>query len=127
MIDIETVLSIHDILIKEFGGGEGVRNLHILESAINRPFQTFGENELYPTTVDKAAALIESIVKNHPFVDGNKRTGYVMMRLLLMNNGLNIAASEDDKYNFVINIANGKIDYENIRSWILSRLVEEKK
>lgn len=124
MIDLDTVYSIHRILIKEFGGGEGVRDPQILESAINRPYQTFSGKDLYPTTIDKAAALIESIVKNHPFTDGNKRTGYVLMRLLLMNEEQDIEAEEDDKYDFVIQIASGKIEFEEIRSWILARVTK---
>lgn len=127
MIDLDTVFSIHRILIKEFGGIEGVRDQQILKSAINRPYNTFGGNDLYPTAVDKAAAIIESIVKNHPFIDGNKRTGYVIMRLLLMNDGQNIEADEDDKYDFVIKIASGKIDYEEIRGWILANVVKGNK
>ena len=91
-------------------------------SAINRPFTGTGDTEFYPTIHEKAAALIESIVKNHPFVDGNKRTGYVMMRLFLLNNGFDIQASQDEKYTFVISIANGEFDYEKIYSWILNHL-----
>ena len=61
-----------------------------MESALARPFQTFDENELYTTPIHKAAALIESILINYPFVDGNKRTGYVLMRIYLIGNGLDI-------------------------------------
>jgi death-on-curing protein len=77
---------------------------------------------LYPRPVDKAAAIIESIVKNHPFVDGNKRTGYTLMRLFLLNEGLDIYSTEDDKYDFVILIAEGKLSFDEIRNWIESRM-----
>lgn len=73
MIDLNEVLSIHQIIMDKFGGSSNVRDLNSLKSALNRPFATFDKKELYPTPVDKAAALIESIVLNHPFVDGNKR------------------------------------------------------
>ena len=75
MITIKEVLIIHQLAITQFGGSEGVRDFGLLESAIQRPFVTFGNEELYPTATDKAAAIVESIVKNHPFVDGNKRSG----------------------------------------------------
>jgi death-on-curing protein len=84
MISVKDVLKIQRILIENFGGENGVRDIGALESALNRPFATFNSAELYPGPVEKAAAIIESIIVNHPFVDGNKRTGYVLMRLLLL-------------------------------------------
>ncbi|MBS3772406.1 MAG: type II toxin-antitoxin system death-on-curing family toxin [Bacteroidales bacterium] len=77
---------------------------------------------LYPDIVDKAAALIEGILLHHPFIEGNKRTGYVLMRLLLLNEGLDISASQDDKYEFVISIAKGEYDYNQIKDWISNKL-----
>ncbi len=118
MIFIEDVLKIHHVLIEKFGGFPGVRDKELLESSVFRPFNTFDSEDLYPTPVDKSAAIIESIVKNHPFVDGNKRTGYTLMRLLLLNEGLEIEATENEKYDFVIKIAEGKSNYEEIRNWI---------
>ena len=98
MISVEEVLKIHNILIEKFGGSPGVRDKELLESSVFRPFNTFDSVDLYPSPVDKAAAIIESIVKNYPFIDGNKRTGYTLMRLMLLNDGLDIDASEDEKY-----------------------------
>ncbi|CAN5211582.1 hypothetical protein BH23BAC1_BH23BAC1_47700 [soil metagenome] len=97
MISLDDVIGIHSILIENFGGHSGVRDRELLKSSIFRPYVTFDSVDLYPTTVDKAAAVIESIVKNHPFFDGNKRTGYTIMRLLLLNDELHIKASEDEK------------------------------
>jgi len=122
MIDIQEVLVIHDTLIVQFGGSNGIRDYNLLVSAINRPFTGTGDTEFYPTIHEKAAALIESIVKNHPFVDGNKRTGYVMMRLFLLNNGFDIQASQDEKYTFVIRIASGSLTIEHITSWVLEHI-----
>jgi len=118
MISIKEAQQIHKILIDTFGGAQGVRDISALESALKRPFQTFDNKELYPTAIDKAAALAESILNNHPFIDGNKRTGYVLMRLLLLQNGQDIHASEQDKYDFVISIASGKMRLEEIASWL---------
>ena len=83
-----------------------------------RPFQTFDNKELYPTPIDKAASLLESIVSNHPFIDGNKRTAYVLARLFLLQNRMDIKASQQDKYEFVMSIASGKMKFEEIVSWI---------
>lgn len=76
MISVSEAILIQDILIEKFGGTRGIRDRGLLESALARPFQTFDNKDLYPTIVKKAAALIESILRNHPFVDGNKRIGY---------------------------------------------------
>jgi len=123
MIDLEDVLNIHEFLINKFGGSHGVRDESLLQSAIARPFQTFDKDDLYKTHIEKAAALIESIVSNHPFIDGNKRIGYVLMRLYLMQNGLDISASQAEKYDFVIAIASGALPFEDIVNWIERHLL----
>src|SRR6476620_3058720 len=92
MISLSEVEQIHKILIDQFGGSHGIRDNGTLSSAISRPFSTFDGKELYTTAIQKASALIESILINHPFVDGNKRTGYVLMRILLIEYGLDITA-----------------------------------
>ena len=122
MIQLEDVLNIHEFIINKFGGSHGIRDINLLKSAISRPFQTFDQQDLYKTHVEKAGALIESIVTNHPFIDGNKRTGYVLMRLYLMENGIDINASQDAKYSFVINIASSKLSLQEIIAWIEDHL-----
>ena len=118
MISVEDVEELHRILIKNFGGAYGIRDKASLESAISRPFQTFDNKDLYPSVIEKAASLIESILINHPFIDGNKRTGYALLRLFLLNSGFDITASKDNKYEFVINIASGTLKYDGIVSWL---------
>jgi len=122
MITLREVEGIHEILIEKFGGSKGIRDRGILESAINRPFQTFDQKELYPLPVDKAAAIFESIISNHPFVDGNKRTAYVLMRLILLEHKLNIYADQNEKYEFVISAAKGEIKFDSIREWLTSHM-----
>ena len=122
MIDVETAIKIHSILIERFCGSIGIRDKNLLESALARPFQTFDKKDLYKTPIEKSAALIESIITNHPFIDGNKRFGYVIMRLFLMDEGLDIEATEDQKYNFVVEIARGDFKYPEICKWIKKSL-----
>ncbi len=118
MIDVGDAIRIQEVLIEKFGGAKGIRELKLLESALSRPFQTFDKKDLYPHPIEKAAALIESILINHPFIDGNKRIGYVLMRLLLMEYRMDIQATEDEKYSFVISIAKGEYKFESIVNWI---------
>lgn len=123
MITLQDVLIIHEKLIEEFGGSTGVRDINLLESALARPFSGFGDVEFYPTPAQKAAALVESVVVNHPFIDGNKRTGYVLMRLMLMLYGKDINATQTEKYDFVIKIASGIMPLTAITAWIEERIV----
>ena len=118
MISIQETLYIHNLLIKTFGGSSGVRDFQALESALSRPFQTFDSVELYPSIIEKAASLLESLLANHPFVDGNKRTGYVLMRLFLKKNEMDIVADEETKYQFLIDVASGVKRYDDILIWL---------
>ncbi len=124
MISIKEVEEIHKTLIDTFGGSHGIRDLAALDSALVRPFQTFDNKELHPTPLHKAASLVESILINHPFIDGNKRTGYVLMRILLIDNGLDIDASQEEKYKFVISIASGQIKLQEIIEWLNKHVVK---
>jgi death-on-curing protein len=123
MISISDVLKIHQAIISRFGGRLGVRDVQLLESSLQRSFQTFDGKELYETPIHKAAALVESLLRNHPFVDGNKRVGYAVLRLFLKTNGLTIVASQEEKYQFIVSIASGEINFEEIYIWISSRVV----
>ena len=123
MISTEEVLKIHEFLIDQFGGAHGVRDKNSLTSAVHRPYGTFDQQELYPEPVDKAAAILESIVSNHPFIDGNKRTGYVIARLLLIKSGLDIEATQEEKYNMVFAVSKGEWKYEEIRDWMANRCI----
>lgn len=129
MISVDDALSIHALLIDRFGGSKGLRDRAGLEAALARPFATFAGEALYPTPVDKAAALFESMLINHPFIDGNKRIAYVLMRLTLLQSldfatPFDIKASQDEKYEMVISAATGRLRFEGIKTWILTHLVE---
>ena len=120
MISVKEVEKIHRVLIDNFGGSHGIRDFGSLESALARPFQSFGNEELYPSPILKAAALLESILINHPFVDGNKRTAYTIVRLFLISNNFDIKASQEEKYNFIVSTASGKKDFDSIADWLTS-------
>lgn len=121
MIDIRKANRIHDDLIDKFGGSKGIRDLGSLEAALNRPYATFDGIDLYATPVDKAAALFESIIINHPFIDGNKRTAYVLMKYLLFKNGLLIKTNQYEKYKMVVKASKGEIRFDEIKLWLQSK------
>ncbi len=122
MISLKEVESIHEILIDKFGGTKGIRDRGALESAINRPYQTFDQKELYPDPIDKAAAIFESLISNHPFIDGNKRTAYVLMRLTLLENSLDFQADQDERYDFVLKAAKGEMKFDQIKKWLTNHV-----
>ena len=122
MISVKEVEIIHNVLIDKFGGTKGIRDIALLESALARPFATFDNNDLYPNLVEKASAILESIVINHPFLDGNKRTAYTLMRLILLENQMDIQATQEEKYNLVIFASTGKYRFEEIKNWIQSKI-----
>jgi death on curing protein len=125
MIDSHEVIKIHNLLIDEFGGSRGVRDYNLLDSAINRPFQTFDNKDLYSTPIDKSAAIFQSLIINHPFIDGNKRIAYVLMRLILLQYNLDLRAAQDEKYDFVIKAASGEMDIDSIKDWIFTRIIQK--
>lgn len=112
------VLNLHRQIIEQSGGALGVRDLGALESALAQPRMTFGGEDLYPTLADKAAALGFSIVMNHPFVDGNKRTGHAAMETFLVLNGLEISASVDEQEQIILALASGNSGRESFVEWL---------
>jgi death-on-curing protein len=125
MIELQEVVTIHEVLMQEFGGLPGVRDQNLLQSAIERPFSGFGETAFYATPEAKAGAILESLIKNHPFIDGNKRTGYVLMRLILMQFGKDLTATQDEKYSFIMQVASEQVDFEQIVAWIAKRVANK--
>lgn len=125
MITVSQAENIQNILIERFGGSKGIRDRSSLQAALARPFATFDNEDLYPSVTDKAAALLESLVTNHPFIDGNKRTAYVLMRLLLLENALDIEADQQEKYELMMKTAKGEFSFEDIRDWLKERITPE--
>lgn len=112
------VIRLHAQLVESFGGSAEIRDEGLLESAINSPFQTYGGEELYPTLLDKAARLCFGLVKNHPFVDGNKRIGAHAMLVFLAVNGIELEYSDSELIELIMDLAAGKRADEDVLQWI---------
>ena len=115
---LNEVLELHRRIIAQSGGASGVLNLSALESALAQPQMTFGGNELYPTLVEKVAALGFSLIQNHPFVDGNKRIGHAAMEVFSVLNGFEIVAPVDEQEQIILNTAAGKLPQSDLTAWL---------
>ena len=108
------ILAIYADQIERYGGGEGIRDPGLLEAALFRP-----QTGYYPTLIEEAAALWESLSQNHPFVDGNKRTAFAAAYVFLAINGLDITATDDEAQDFVLGLyATSSITFDNLRAWL---------
>lgn len=115
-LEITDILEIHQILINRFGGMSGIRDEGLLESALSQPQATFFGELLHPTIHEQAAAYLYHIAKNHPFLDGNKRTAYGAMEAFLRFNGYNLDLSDEQVYNMVMQVAQGEMSKEALAS-----------
>lgn len=114
------VITIHSSLIEATGGTDGVRDMGLLESALETPFQTFGGQDLYPALIQKAARLGHSLVSNHPFVDGNKRIGIHVMLVFLAINGVEIECTQQELIDVGLSLADGTMNAEKLLIWLSS-------
>lgn len=113
------ILMLHTQLIQQIGGSEGVRDYNLLDSALETPFQSFGGDELYPTIQAKAARLGYGLIKNHCMIDGNKRIGTHAMLVFLALNGIELKYMQKELYETILDVAAGKIEYEDLLQWVL--------
>jgi death-on-curing protein len=123
-LTIEEVLNLHGLVLQQSGGTEGLRDQGLLESAVAQPSLTFGGEDLYPSLADKASALAYSLVRNHPFVDGNKRVGHAALETRLVLNGHELKAEVDDQEQVVLRVAGGTIAREEFTEWIRAHLAK---
>ncbi len=114
----EKVLALHELITAETGGDPGVRDLDLLDSALESAFQTFDGAELYPTREEKGARIGYSLVANHAFVDGNKRIGVYVMLIFLEVNGIRLRPSVEDVARVGLALASGTMGYEELLEWI---------
>ena len=117
-IDISYILKMYKKMIESTGGSFGIRNIGLLESAIQNSKATFEGVELYPTIEEKCSNICYSIINNHPFVDGNKRMGIYIMLVLLEYNDVKIEYSQKELINLGIGIASGDLKQKDILKWI---------
>ena len=117
-------MEIYSQVMRQSGGGVGIRDIGALESAVAQPRMTFDGEELYPTIIEKASALGFSLIQNHPFVDGNKRAGHAAMESFLMYNDHEISASVDEQVDIVLGVASGNIDRNTFTEWLRTHIVK---
>lgn len=117
------ILSMHKMLIKETGGLYGVRDEGLLDSAINSPFQRFNNQDLFPTIQQKAARLGYGIIKNHAFIDGNKRIGTHTMLVFLSLNGIELEYTQEELYTTILDLAGSKLDLDSLTEWIIDHQI----
>lgn len=113
------VLLLHEQLVTETGGSSGLRDEAMLDSSLNAPFQTFDGEDMYPSLQQKAAQLCFGLVKNHPFVDGNKRIGAHAMLVFLALNGIELQHSQTELSDAILQLAAGKMEAAGLLRWIL--------
>ena len=114
----EKVLLLHKLIAQETGGGIGVRDEGLLESALEAAFSGFGDKEFYPTKEEKGARLGYNLISNHAFVDGNKRIGMYLMLTFLEVNGIHMDCTNDDVAETGLAVASGKMDYDALLQWV---------
>jgi death on curing protein len=124
-LSVEQILRLHAHQIDRFGGMRGLRDRGGLEAAVARPRATFGGEDLYPDLASKAAALMHSLVMNHPFVDGNKRVGAMAAELFLDFNGRSLSAPDEEFEEITLSVARGEIDAESLAIWFRQRMSSE--
>jgi death on curing protein len=125
-LSLAEVLDLHRQVIAQSGGAQGILDLHALESALAQPHMTFDGEELYPSIVEKAAALGFSVIKNHPFVDGNKRTGHAAMETFLVLNGYEISASVEEQEHVILQVATGEMARQEFTAWLRAHVVQRR-
>ena len=112
------ILLLHSVLIAESGGSDGVRDEGLLDSAVNTPFQTFSGQDLYPTVLEKAVRLGFGLIRNHPFIDGNKRIGTHATLVFLNLNSITPSYEDDELISTILSVASGEMDADGLLKWI---------
>ncbi len=121
VLSLEQLLEIHALVVEATGGSIGLRDLGRLEAVIATQTQNVFGEELYPSLIDKAAAIIRGIIADHPFVDGNKRTAMLAGLTLVEINGIRFAAEPGELEDFAVKVATDKLDIPSIVAWLRER------
>jgi len=126
-ISTTLAIAIHDRQLAEHGGGTGVRDVGLLEAALARPQQRYAYGDPPPDLAELAASLAHALARNHPFVDGNKRTAHVCYRAFIRLNGGDLVASDEEKYAMMIGLSEGSISEADFATWLRAHLVVTRK
>jgi len=117
------ILALHQQLLNQFGGSDGLRSESLLDSAIAAPFHTFNGQDAFPTIEQKAARLGFGLIKNHPFADGNKRIGAHVMFVFLSVNKVYLTYTQKELYETILQVASGECSYEELLQWIIEHKI----
>jgi death-on-curing protein len=117
-LSVPEILRIHALLMEQAGSSAAVRDLAGLESAAAQPRMSFGGEDLYPDAIEKAVALGFSLIRNHPFVDGNKRIGHASMEVMLALNGVSLEAPIDDAERVILGVASGQLGRDELSAFV---------
>ena len=115
-LTVEESLALHEMMMSQYGGSPGLRDAHLLESALAKPRQLFAHGK--PTMAELAASYIFGVVKNHPFIDGNKRTGFMLGAGFLERNGRQFTAGEADAALQILALAAGELNEAQLAAWL---------
>ena len=124
LLKLEQILILHNRIIEQSGGSIGIRDKGILESALAQPYMSYGGEELYPTLIEKVAALGFSLINNHPFVDGNKRIGHAAIEVTLLMNDYEIQADVDTQEAIILAVAASKMSRESFLGWLQNHVIQ---
>lgn len=122
----EQIVFLHQELIRTSGGLNGIRDEGLLDSAVLSPLQSFDGEDLYPGLIDKASRLAFGLIRNHPFIDGNKRVGAHAMLLLLYLNDMEMTYEDEDLIQMILRIAAGEAEEEELHDWITGHIIDDK-
>ncbi|MBE6717135.1 MAG: type II toxin-antitoxin system death-on-curing family toxin [Ruminococcaceae bacterium] len=125
LLTVEEIKGLHGKLIARTGGSDGLRDENLLESAVYSALASFGNEECYPTTEEKAVRLMFALTNNHAFTDGNKRIGVLVMLMTLKLNGIEIKYTQKELIKLGLSVADSSCDYDGILDWIISHKIRQ--
>lgn len=121
-LSIEEIVVIHEKMVEIGGGSAGIRDIELLHSAIERPKAMFGGKRLYKSLLEMGSAMLQSLVKNHPFVDGNKRTAFFATLRFFERNSISFTFKNDDIVSFMVQVDTKNLSVREIRNWFKNKI-----
>lgn len=121
-LNVDSVIKLQNMLIEQSGGSKGVRDMNLLISSLESPFQTFGKKELYPDDLDKIINISYSLIKNHAFIDGNKRIGILVLYVLLKRNNFKISWNDNELIKLGLEVASGEMSKKEYKKYVENKL-----